>query len=187
MDPGSLIARVRQGTAERNKVMTELYRNEALRANTRKYVMHNSGTTDDADTVYNDVIIIFVKNCLKPDFNITSTLENYFFGVTKNLWRGTLGKRKKNKTTNHLPKLEDPENPEDLLIFAEKRTYLLELLSKIDDKCREVLILWAYKMKMKAIAEKMNYSSPEVVRKKKHLCLKKLRNLLDDDPEYWED
>lgn len=159
--------------------MDELSRNEALRANTRKHVMRNGGTRNDADTVYTDVIVVFVNNCLKPDFEIRTTIENYFFGVTKILWRGTLGKRRKNRTTNVLPEAEDPEeNPEDLLLTAERSAFLLELLSRIDDKCRKVLTLWAYRMKMKAIAEKMNYSSPEVARKKKHLCLKKLRNLL---------
>ena len=183
MDPGSLINRVRQGPPESDKVIEELYCNAELRANTRKYVMSKGGSRKEADTVYTDVILIFVKNCHKPDFNIRSNLENYFFGVTKNLWARTLRERKKNRSTDLLPPLADPDDPESLLLKSETRTYARKLLLKLDDKCQKVLLLWMYGMKMKAIAAKMDYSSAEVARKKKHLCLKKLINLTKDDPE----
>ena len=163
--------------------MEELYLNEELRANTRKFVMGMGLTKDDADTIYVDVIVIFCNNCLKPDFTITSTLANYFFGVTKNLWKRTIEERKKNRSTDHLPPIVDPDDPESLLMNIEKRTYVWELVQKLDDKCRTVLTLWAYGMKMKAIAAEMNYSSAGGARKKKHFCLKKLINLTKDDPE----
>jgi DNA-directed RNA polymerase specialized sigma subunit len=69
------------------------------------------------------------------------------------------------------------------LIGFERRQNLEVVLQQIDDKCRQVLTLWAKDMKMQAIAKVLNYSSAEVVRKKKHFCLKKLIELVNLHPE----
>ncbi|MBX2816046.1 MAG: sigma-70 family RNA polymerase sigma factor [Saprospiraceae bacterium] len=184
MDAQDYIDRVRRSLESRNEVMRELYENKQLRSNCHKYVLSNSGTKEDADTLHAESIISFIQACYRPDFNIRTTLENYLFGVTRNLWLSTLRKRKKDNPTDNLPDIEDPQNPEILLISTEKRAILYEILGKLDDKCREVLILWAQNLKMKSIATEMNYSSPEVVRKKKHFCLKRLIELIDDHPPY---
>ncbi len=182
MNSQELIERVRSSLHERNKVMEELFLNQRLKAVSHKFVLSNGGTPDDAETILCDTIVNFVKNCYKEGFEIRSTIENYFFGVTKNLWFRTIRERK------HSSGLEVPERPEDdspevLLIDMERRHNLELILQKLDEKCREVLMMWARDMKMQAIAKVLNYNSPEVVRKKKHFCLKKLIELANKHPE----
>ncbi len=163
-----------------------MYADRRLKANTFKYVRSKGGTAEEAETIFCDAILNFVKNCSKPDFEVRSTLENYFFGVTRNLWYRTLRQRKQLDNIEDQKEKPDQETPEVLLLSAERHSYLHQLLKQLDDKCREVLMHWATDMKMKAIAVKMNYSSAEVVRKKKHFCLKKLIKLVGDHPEIRE-
>jgi RNA polymerase sigma factor (sigma-70 family) len=163
--------------------MEELYKHPNLKANTQKFILANGGNRDDAETVFCDTIINFVKNCYKNGFEIRTNVENYFFGLTKNLWYKTIRQR---KTTSGLEDIsQDPESdsPEIVLINNERKQNLEVILMKLEEKCRMVLMLWARNMKMEAIAKKMHYSSAEVVRKKKHFCLKKLVELVNAHPD----
>lgn len=183
MNPEDLIRRVRLSVKGRDEVINELYRNDKLRSNSLKFILSHGGTRDDADSIFCDTIINFTKNCLSEKFKIHSTIENYFFGVTKNLW---YKRTKSTKLTQGLDQVKDhysDESPEIILIDEERRHLLEEILSKLDPKCRKVLALWASDLKMQKIAETMNYSSSEVVRKKKHFCLKKLIDLAKLHPE----
>lgn len=163
--------------------MTELYANPKLRSNTERFILSNSGTIDDAQTIFCDAIVNFIKNCYKDQFIIHSSLENYFFGVTKNLWFKTIRQRKSTTDLEQVPEEPGEDDPELLLITAEQKQLLGKILGKIDEKCRKVLTLWARDMKMKTIAQKLSYNSPEVVRKKKHFCLKKLIEVVHQHPE----
>ncbi len=167
---------------ERNKVMEELFLNDRLKAISHKFVLNNGGTPDDAETILCDTIVNFVKNCYKEGFAIRSTVENYFFGVTKNLWFRTIRERR-HSSGLEVPEGSEENSPEVLLIDMERRHNLELILQKLDEKCREVLLMWARDMKMQAIAKVLNYNSPEVVRKKKHFCLKKLIELANKHPE----
>ncbi len=183
MNPQDLIERVRRSILERDRVMEELYRTKSLRENAVRYILSRGGTKDDALTIYSDVIINFVKNCLRSDFKIKSSLENYFFGVTKNLWYQTIRERKQTIELESIPHKSEVQSPEIILIDLERRQNLEVVLKQLDEKCRKVLTLWARNMRMKAIASQMNYSSPEMARKKKHYCLKRLIELVNQHPE----
>ncbi len=181
-----LIDLIRRDRAGRDQAMTHMYGHKDLKANTFKYVLGKGGTREEAETIFCDAIVNFVKNCYKADFEVKSSLENYLFGVTRNLWYRTLRQRKQLDNIEDQKEKLDQETPELLLMTAEKRQYLHQLLLRLDEKCRQVLQYWATDMKMAAIAEEMKYSSAEVVRKKKHFCLKKLISLVNDHPEIRE-
>jgi DNA-directed RNA polymerase specialized sigma24 family protein len=182
MNSQELVERVRSSMYERDKVMDELFRDVRIRANTQKFILANGGERDDAETVLCDSIVNFVKNCYKEGFEIRSTIENYLFGVTKNLWFKTIRERKPTISMDHAPEGLEDDNPEILLIESDRKKKLEIILQKMDEKCRQVLTLWAKDMKMQAISKVLNYSSAEVVRKKKHLCLKRLIEIVQLHP-----
>jgi len=59
---------------------------------------------------------------------------------------------------------------------------LEKLLKTLEPKCREVLRLWSLNYKMREIALRMSYSSEQMAKKKKYLCLKRLKEILDRMP-----
>ncbi len=184
MHASDYINLIRRDLDGRNQAMGLLYQDRKLRDNTVKFVLAKGGTREEADTIFCDTIVNFVKACYRPDFEIKSNLENYFFGVTRNLWYRTLRERDKTTNTEDIPEEVDSETPEILLLQGERKEFLRQILALVDAKCRKVLTLWAHNVKMKAIAAKMAYSSAEVVRKKKHFCLKKLIALVNEHPDY---
>ncbi|MBK8505085.1 MAG: sigma-70 family RNA polymerase sigma factor [Saprospiraceae bacterium] len=119
--------------------MSELFKDDRIRANTQKFVLANGGLSDDVETVLCDAIVNLVKNCYKPGFEIHSTVENYLFGVTKNLWFRTIRKRKPTSDLDKVPERSEDDDPELLLIEVERKQNLEAILQQIDDKCRQVL------------------------------------------------
>lgn len=57
----------------------------------------------------------------------------------------------------------------DQILSEEKRTLLLNVLSHIGKNCKEVLMYWANGYAMDEIAQKLNYKSEGMVRKKERL------------------
>ncbi len=186
MHPADLIDQIRSGIDGRNRAMESLYRNKQLRQATERFILSKGGTKEEAETIFSDAIINLVKNCYKRDFAIKSTLENYFFGVTRNLWFRTLREKQRSHTDDAPTEDIEYDTPEIVLMASERRQFLSQLLNKLDQKCREVLTMWSTDMKMQSIAKQMSYSSPEVVRKKKHFCLKKLIAIVHEHPEISE-
>ena len=186
MNAAHLIDLIRSGPEGREKAMEQMYHNKKLRGNTIKFILNKGGDQEEAESVFCDAIINFVKSCYKKDFTIHSSIENYLFVVTRNLWYRSLKEKKELKNIDNIPEDIDDNTPELILIGREQHQHLYKILNKIEVKCRKILTLWARNMKMKMIAKEMNYSSPEVVRKKKHFCLKKLITLVDQHPEYQE-
>ncbi len=184
MEVRDLVDRVRQSIGERNRVIHELYMNKTLRDLTHRFVHKNGGTKDDAETIFTDAIVVFVKNCHRLDFQVKTDLPNYFYGVTKNLWYRTFRNKRGYDLVDQLPEEATQVTPESLLEQEELSEMLRQMLDKLDTKCREVLRLWALNMAMKSIAEKVQMRSAGAARKKKHQCLHKLINIIEDRPDY---
>ena len=65
----------------------------------------------------------------------------------------------------------------------EKRNLISELLEKLGQNCKEVLMFWSQSYSMVEIAEKMEYKSPGMAKKKKQICMKELYVYLENHPE----
>src|SRR5687767_7930865 len=61
----------------------------------RKWVLANSGTSDDAYDIFHESVLILFQNCRKDDFKLTSPPCAYIKGVVRNKWNTELKKRKK--------------------------------------------------------------------------------------------
>jgi DNA-directed RNA polymerase specialized sigma24 family protein len=63
---------------------------------------------------------------------------------------------------------------------AYRKEVVVRLLNHIGETCRRVLTLAFYhNYSMDSIASELNFKSESVARKKKHLCLKKLKELAE--------
>ena len=75
----SAIERLQQGDRE---VLIELYKeNERM---VRKYIMENSGTSDDAEDLLQDALVILWQNARKPNFELHAKISTYLFAIVRN-------------------------------------------------------------------------------------------------------
>lgn len=177
-----LIEKVREGISGRNEVITYLIRDKEIRKGLLGTLINKGCLQEEAEMHFTDAVLIFVKACLKPDFQITSSRKNYLIGIALNLFRKEVTKSSKDRQLDDKQTVSDNETPLSLLMRKELHDPLRKLLDKIDEKCRKVLVLWAQRQKMVRIAEEMNYKSEGMARKKKHQCVRKMYNIINENP-----
>jgi RNA polymerase sigma factor (sigma-70 family) len=178
-----IIQSVRQGGRSCEQVMEYLYGryvNQIL-----AFVRERNGTEEEAKDVYQDAIVNLLLAIQDGRFEGRSAVSTYLFAISKNLWYRRF--RRQNLEGDYRATLTeadtDAETPELLLLEADRQAQLDSILDQLKEKCREVLSLWSQKYAMKEIAESLGYQNEQVVRNKKNLCLKELKNMLQQQPE----
>jgi RNA polymerase sigma factor (sigma-70 family) len=50
------------------------------------YVLNNMGTKEDAEDIFQEVIIVLLHKVREHDFKLTSKLNTYLVAITRNIW-----------------------------------------------------------------------------------------------------
>ncbi|MEO1448820.1 MAG: sigma-70 family RNA polymerase sigma factor [Bacteroidota bacterium] len=182
------IAAIKRGGLSLEKVMRELYQSGGSRTQILEFVQKRGGSRDDAEDVFQEGVRNLVLNIRADKFAGASSLEGYLFGICRNVWFKKLQKQKREaeilEQYGQQEKAPIPD-PEIVLVDQDRENKLLELLGKLGETCKEVLVLWQMHYNMKEIASRMGYASEGMARKKKHQCLKRLVALIEANPA-WE-
>ncbi len=166
--------------SKRNVLIKEILENPEFTGWVLSFVSRNGGSETDAQTVINDVVLNFIKNALKPEFNLKSS-QAYLKGTAKNIWFQMFRKRKGFTGLENLPEHADHDTILTNLLDQEKKALLNQLLDKLGEDCKKVLTLWSYNMRMKEIAAKLNFGSEGYAKKRKHICMKRLLAIAADN------
>jgi DNA-directed RNA polymerase specialized sigma24 family protein len=186
IDIKEILKKTRSGKSGRDEVISMLYKDVSLRRKIESVVLKNGGQKTDFHTIFNNVLMQFVKTVIKnEDLEINSTLHAYLCGIAKYSWLNQLKKDIKHKSDNIEDQydLSSGVTPETLLIDQGKITHLSSLLETLGKNCKEVLMYWANGYSMQEIAEMMDYKSDMMARKKKYKCFKELLELLEKNPD----
>jgi RNA polymerase sigma factor (sigma-70 family) len=155
---------------------------------TAQYVGTNKGSKDDAQDVFQEALIVLVKNLRNKDFKLTAKVSTYLFAIAKKYWLYKLrGNRDssveiENLNTDHLI-----ENGEDLLTENEydvKHSIIGEVFHLMKEDCKELLTQYYFnKSALGEIAKKMGWSD-DFVKVKKRRCMEALKNLVQQHSSY---
>lgn len=162
-----LLDRLRSGDRE---VLVELYKdNERM---IKKYVLDNNGTSDDAEDLLQEALVVLWQNARKPDFQLDAKASTYLFAVVRNLWLKQIEKRKKGTRLNDSHQEVAAEEPKhldmDLAVIRKE-------LNSMGELCRKILLMFYFDgYDMNTIAEANNLSNSNTAKAKKYQCLKEL-------------
>lgn len=164
-----------------------LYLNKQVYDMTARFVARYKGTSHDAEDIFQDGVVALYKLARRGKLLPGTNVEAYLFSICKNLWFKQL--RKKHETVelsselNALPELEDL--PLHSLLSKERQSAFGKLLAQFGEDCQKVLTGYYYdRLRMTKIAEMMGYANEQVAKNKKADCMKKLKNLLADFPDF---
>lgn len=145
----------------------------------KKFITKNQGTANDAKDIFQDAIIIFYKQTGKEEFQLRSSIQTYLYSVSRNLWLTHLNKRKREVQLQENGEVVSLDGTQmELLYKKEEASILRELISKLGEKCRALLLSYFFeRMKMAQIASNLGYSNEQVAKNKKYKCMIKLKNL----------
>ena len=177
-DNKEIVAQVRKDIASRNRVIEALYRDEELKDSIIAFAVKNGSSEKDGVDIFTYAIMSFVKQCYRPKFELSKDINAYLYTIAKYEWMRINKKKMKTIPEDERYDITDGYNIETSLIDRERIAELKKSLSRLDEKCRKVITLWANNLKMREIALQMVYKSEGMARKKKHECMKKLRMLM---------
>lgn len=141
-------------------------------------IKSNSGSSDDAQDIYQEALIVFYQKVQDPTFQLTSAIGTYLYGVSKLMWQNELRKRSKKSSISlddydlEIQSQIEPELEEDYQVkkFAERA------LSQIGQKCLTILSMFYYdSMSFKDIASKLGHSTEKSAKNAKYKCLQRAK------------
>ncbi len=150
------------------------------------YVMNNSGNRQDAEDVFQEVVVAFIDLVQKDKFRGESTVKTFLFSLNRYTWLNELKKRgralmREEKYEKGQGKVE--LDMSELIVDREGKAEVVRLVGELGETCRKILLMFYYEdLSMKEILEATDYENEQVVRNKKYKCLKQLEQMVNANP-----
>ncbi|MBK7129971.1 MAG: sigma-70 family RNA polymerase sigma factor [Crocinitomicaceae bacterium] len=170
MTDQEIISEIRLG--KREAAIKVLYKEfPKIKAN----ICSSGGDAEIAREIFHDSLVLLIEKVGKQEFELTSKLSTYLFGINRFLWKNEARRRNKN------PELEWKDtlilSAEDIGYSEEKeeKIKLLEkVLTQITDKCRKIFELFYFKKEdMNTIARELDFTSVNSAKTQKYKCMER--------------
>jgi len=154
------------------------------------YITNNSGSREDAEDIFQEVVVSFIDLVQKDKFRGESSVKTFLFSLNRFTWLNELKRRgralaREEKFEKGQERVEVDSHHQ--LTDREGKTAVLRLLDAIGETCKKILLLFYYEnLPMKEIVEATDYENEQVVRNKKYKCLKQLEQLINEKPHLKE-
>ena len=169
----------------RDEVFAYLYQKSGWRAWLINHVMHEGGSEQAGEDVFQETIILFDRNIREHRFKGGSALRTYFLGIGKQYWfnrqRGI-----KPISLEQSPEKPHHDTPENLYLTDERIQIIQEILEKIGEHCKKVLSLYKLSLSNEEIAQALGLSSPELAKKYAYRCREKFKSYVLERKEIME-
>jgi RNA polymerase sigma factor (sigma-70 family) len=179
----SLIQALRSDT-NRDEAIRFLYRSQFNL--TAAYIRQNSGTDEDAEDIFQELILTFIEVLKKDKFRGESSISTFLYALTRNIWLNELKKRGSAKQRDEIFEKGREHTEIDvshLIVNREEKTQLMKLVDSLGETCKKILVAFYFEnLAMKEILKTLKYENEQVVRNKKYKCLKQLEQLLTEQP-----
>ncbi|MEQ9443049.1 MAG: sigma-70 family RNA polymerase sigma factor [Cyclobacteriaceae bacterium] len=151
------------------------------------YIRSNSGKDEDAEDFFQEAIVVFIDIVRRGNFRGDSSIKTFLYSIARNLWRNELKRQNRAlmRETNYYEQSEKEEQDIQTKLWEnEMKTQLMQLLEKLGDNCRKILLLFYYEnLPMKEIFQHMGYETEQVARNMKYRCMNKLKEMLNEHQE----
>ncbi|MBN2611467.1 MAG: sigma-70 family RNA polymerase sigma factor [Bacteroidales bacterium] len=173
-----ILESIRNG--ENTRILQHLY--DSILPKIKKYVCKNSGSEDDAFDVFQDGVMIFYKYVMSGKYNENYDISGFLYTVCKNLW---INKARHNSRISRMDREIETTatagNILDELMKKERETEVRQFLSKLGEKCRELLqLVFYYKLTTSEICSKMGFANEDTLKTKKYKCKQRLLQIMNN-------
>ncbi len=154
---------------------------------TKIYIQQNSGSEEDAEDIFQEVICSFIDIVKKDKFRGESSVSTFLYALTRNTWLNELKKRDRAKIRDEkFEKQKDTTGPDVSHFIANRETnnQLMQLVNSLGETCKQILLAFYFEnLAMKDILKNLAYENEQVVRNKKYKCLKQLEQTITSNPQ----
>jgi RNA polymerase sigma factor (sigma-70 family) len=183
-DEAILSGLIRGGTSADNSIRL-LYRN--YYGLLSQYIINNSGNEQDAEDIFQEVLISFVNIIKAGKFRGEAGIKTFLYAMNRNAWLNELKRRGRAEAREHRYDAMVEKSERDAgaaLEYGESAKQLVALVEQLGEQCKKILLQFYYQnLSMKEILEHSDYENEQVVRNKKYTCLKKMEKLVQANPQ----
>ncbi|GAA3522427.1 hypothetical protein GCM10022393_41270 [Aquimarina addita] len=152
----------------------------------RRYILQNMGNHQDVEDIVQEALVVLYQKLVTGTLEIQASIQTYFYGVCRNLWRSRL--RTKEKLIVNDALIVNKENAIDVSMTEkeereEQEAIFYKHLLRLSTSDRELLTLFFKGKNTKEITGITGYAE-NYVRKKKFIAKKKLLGMIEKDPAY---
>lgn len=174
-----ILEMIRQGNEE---ALVTLYK--ANRRMVTSLVRHNSGTSDDAEDVLQEAVIVLWERVRAGRFDAAAKLSTFLFATARNIWLRRLARARREQPSDSIPDqmTDDALTQLDALIETEDTRTVQDALARLGEPCRTLLVLFYWEeASMEEIAARLGFANADTAKSKKYQCKKALEKLLVDE------
>jgi len=143
------------------------------------------GTKDDAWEIFQESLIVIMAKANNPDFTLSSSFYTFLVSVCKFKWYNESKKKyKKELTIDGYETLSSDEDIFEDINQVERYRLYKSKMADMSPLCRQILELFFNQNSLKEITEKLNLTSENAAKQKKHQCQKKLIKLIQTDAKF---
>ena len=135
----------------------------------RNFITRNNGDELDAEDTFQEAMIILYQRLKHQNVNFNISMNSYFIGICKNLWRNKLKQNKKIVYLDTDTSIEKHENDPEYLEIADVKKIYEKHFQNLSPKCQNLFKLYFSGFTASDIARLKN-KSPEIIRKQKYDC-----------------
>ena len=150
------------------------------------YVMNNSGSRQDAEDIFQEVVVDFIDLVQKDKFRGESTIKTFLYSLNRHIWLNELKRRVRALAREEKYEKGQEKTEMDVSHFItgrEAKTQVVQLIEQLGETCKKILLMFYYEnLSIKEILENLNYENEQVVRNKKYKCLKQLEQMINENP-----
>ena len=167
-----------------NKAILFLY--QQYSESTGSFIIHYGGSQQDAEDVFQETVVSFIEIVKKGQFRREASIKTFLVSVARNIWMNEVKRRERSGYREKQFEYGREQKEEDVsyrISDLEKKRQLRELVYKLGEPCRKLLMLFYYEnLSMKEMVDHLPYENEQVVRNKKYKCLQQLTGFIKDNP-----
>jgi len=147
------------------------------------HIIQNFGSTEDAEDIFQEAIIVLLQKIRHTDFVLTSSLKTYIFAIARNLW---LKRLRDNKliTVNNFDKYQQESEQFTFELKPEptKEEKVTSWLTKITENCQRILkAIFFYKEPMGSLMQKMGWKNKHTAANQQYKCIQQVKKEKDKE------
>ncbi len=154
----------------------------------KSFIQSNSGSPEDAKDIFQDALMtIYIKSKNEDLDKLDCSFYTYLYAICRNLWLKKLRGKKHQSTGEIEVEVKNLKiDIEKIIAQKERWDFYREKFKELNLACQKILQLFFEKHNFEEISKKLGLGSAGYAKKKKHLCKKKLIELMMKDKRFNE-
>ena len=151
-----------------------------------RYVMNNNGSKQDAEDIFQEVVVTFIELVQKDKFRGESSVKTFLFSLTRHIWLNELKRR--GRALAREEKYEKSQertgtDVSDLIADREAKEQVIKLVDQLGETCKKILLMFYYEnLSISEMLDALDYENEQVIRNKKYKCMKHLEEMIRANP-----